>query len=40
VIAVEATRTSRTAADECIRRIRQLGTPVLGAAVLTAPGRG
>jgi Mrp family chromosome partitioning ATPase len=36
VIAVEAARTSRAAADECIRQIRQLRTPVLGAAVLTA----
>ena len=36
VMTVEVARTTRTAADECISRIRQLRTPVLGAAVLTA----
>lgn len=36
IITVEIPRTTRTSAGECIRRLRQLRTPILGAAVLSA----
>jgi capsular polysaccharide biosynthesis protein len=36
IVTVEIPRTTRTGAAECIRRLRQLRTPVLGAAVLSA----
>jgi capsular polysaccharide biosynthesis protein len=36
IVTVEIPRTTQTSAGECIRRLRQLRTPILGAAVLPA----
>jgi capsular polysaccharide biosynthesis protein/MinD-like ATPase involved in chromosome partitioning or flagellar assembly len=36
IVTVETPRTTQTSAGECIRRLRQLRTPILGAAVLSA----
>jgi capsular polysaccharide biosynthesis protein len=38
VVTVEVDRTNRTEATDCVRRLRQLRTPVLGAAVLPPIG--
>src|SRR5215467_10825044 len=39
VVTIEVARTTKTEAADCVRRLRQLRTPVLGAAVLPALGR-
>ena len=39
LVTIEVTRTTKTEAVECVRRLRQLRTPVLGAAMLPALGR-
>jgi capsular polysaccharide biosynthesis protein len=38
LVTIEADRTSRSEAGDCVRRLRQLRTPILGAAVLPALG--
>jgi len=40
LVTVEASRTSRTEADECVQRLQQLRVPVIGVAVLPPIGRG
>jgi capsular polysaccharide biosynthesis protein len=39
VVTIEINRTTKSEATDCVRRLRQLRTPVLGAAVLPALGR-
>ena len=39
LVTIEVERTTKTEATECVRRLRQLRTPVLGAAILPALGR-
>ncbi len=39
LVTIEVARSTKTDASECVRRLRQLRTPVLGAAVLPALGR-
>jgi MinD-like ATPase involved in chromosome partitioning or flagellar assembly len=39
VVTIEVARTTKDEAADCVRRLRQLRTPVLGAAVLPALGR-
>jgi capsular polysaccharide biosynthesis protein/Mrp family chromosome partitioning ATPase len=39
VVTIEVARTTKDEASDCVRRLRQLRTPVLGAAVLPALGR-
>src|SRR5262252_4597822 len=39
VVTIEVARTTKTEAADCVRRLRQLRTPVLGAAVLPALGK-
>lgn len=39
VVTIEVARSTKSDATECVRRLRQLRTPVLGAAILPALGR-
>jgi capsular polysaccharide biosynthesis protein/MinD-like ATPase involved in chromosome partitioning or flagellar assembly len=39
VVTIEVARTTKSEATECVRRLRQLRTPVLGAAILPALGK-
>ena len=39
LVTIEVARSTKTDASECVRRLRQLRTPVLGAAVMPALGR-
>jgi capsular polysaccharide biosynthesis protein len=39
LVTIEVARTTKTEAVDCVRRLRQLRTPVLGAAILPALGR-
>jgi len=39
VVTIEVARSTKSEASDCVRRLRQLRTPVLGAAVLPALGR-
>src|SRR5262249_61372295 len=39
LVTIEVARTTKDEASDCVRRLRQLRTPVLGAAVLPALGR-